>query len=324
MLKLSQLLTYGDDGVAADPSRAEGLINQAIAAGAKSWGFFSLAVFYRADTPLKDAAKAAAAYEKSIAEGNTLAMERLALMLATGDGVPADPTRAEMLLTKAIDAGDIRGGAYTRGVVYDSDTPLKDPAKAVAAFEQSAGAGNTDAMRALASKLIKGEGVAVDLPRAEGLLNQAIAAGDVAQAAYALGDLYRADTPLKDEEKAIAAYEQAAKAGNGAADLMLAQINSASPGDVASLRQMAGHFAKAAAVLGDEVTLNAMFGLPVASVVAMVQQSLDDRGGASLRPDGVHSTRTAAAIANYCSKNKISDCNPRFLTRSFVTALILR
>ena len=152
-------------------------------------------------------------------------MRKLAAILVKGDGVPADPSKAEALLQQAIAAGDVKSSADELGDLYRADTPLKDAGKAVAAYQQAVDAGNTGAMRKLAAILSKGEGLSRRIrPRAEALLKQAIAAGDVTWGAYALGDLYRADTPLKDAAKAVAAYQQAVDAGNTSAMRKLAGI----------------------------------------------------------------------------------------------------
>ena len=58
MRALAGMLTKGEGAVSADPPRALALLKQAIAAGDVTWGAYGLGDFYRADTPLKDAAKA--------------------------------------------------------------------------------------------------------------------------------------------------------------------------------------------------------------------------------------------------------------------------
>ena len=76
---------------------------------------------------------------------------------------------------------------------------------------------------ALSSRLalitLRGDGVTSDPQRAETLLKQAIAAGDVKWGAFDLGDLYRADTALRSLPDAAKAYELSAKAEAAGYDL---------------------------------------------------------------------------------------------------------
>ncbi len=185
----------------------------------------------RADTLLqatgknRNGALAAKLLAEASAAGNTGAMRRLAALLIKGDGIAADPKRAEALLNQAIAAGATSTNE-SLGDLYRADTPLKDVAKAVDAYQKAVDAGSTSAMRKLAALLVKGEGsVAADPSRAAALIQQAISAGaDSKSTNEALGDLYRADTALKDMTKAVAAYQQAADGGNMSAVRKLAAI----------------------------------------------------------------------------------------------------
>lgn len=223
MRQLAAIFLAGD-GVPADPLRAEMLLLQAVQSGDIGGASYDLGELYRADTSLKDPARAVAAYEQSIATGNTAAMRRLAVMLYTGEGVPAEPTRAEALLQQAIAAGDVRDSAYELGEFYRADTPLRDPVRAAAAYEQAIAEGHIGAMRLLALMLYHDEGIDADPQRAELLLRQAIEAGDLIWAPNSLGDLYRADTPLRDLIKAADAYRQSADHGNPYAMIGLANL----------------------------------------------------------------------------------------------------
>lgn len=178
----------------------------------------------------RDMALATALLGEAVRANNTLAMRRLAGILAAGDGVPADPARAEALLEQAIAAGDVKWAALQLGDLYRADTPLRDPHKAAAAFEQAVAAGNTTAMRRLAAMSLRGEGVARDPQRAEALLKQAVAAGDVKWGALDLGDFYRADTPFRSLPEAAKAYELSAKAENPASMVKLAALLTAGDG----------------------------------------------------------------------------------------------
>ncbi len=138
MRKLAALLTRGA-GIPIDAPRAEALLVKAIAAGDVKGGNEGLGDFYRAATPLADAAKAADAYQKAADAGDTGAMRKLAALYATGSGdVAAAPSRAEALLKQAVAAGDLRNGADALGDLYRAATPLKDAAKAADAYQQAA------------------------------------------------------------------------------------------------------------------------------------------------------------------------------------------
>ena len=264
MRMLAGILTKGEGSVSADPPRAEALLQQAIAAGDVDWGAYELGDLYRADTPLKDAGKAVAAYQQAVDAGNTSAMRKLAAILLKGDGVPADPSKAEALLKQAIAAGDVKCGADELGDLYRADTPLKDAGKAVAAYQQAVDAGNTSAMRTLAGILTKGEAaVPADPPRALALLKQAIAAGDVVWGAYGLGDLYRADTPLKDAGKAVAAYQQAVDAGNTSAMRTLAGMLTKGEGGVRPIRRGPRRFSSR------RLPPAMLFGVPMGSAISI-------------------------------------------------------
>ena len=212
MIKLAILLTAGGDGVAADPSRAEALLQKAISSGNPSWGATALGDFYVANTPLKDRAKAAASYEQAVSLGNTDAMLKLADLLTRGDGIPADPPRAEVLIKQAIAQGADPGwGAIALGDFYSASTPLADPAKAAAAYEDAAKTDLAFAKLKLATILTQGIGEPADPPRAEALIKKAIEDGAVGSGAEALGDFYLAKTPLRDPTKAVASLRAVGK-----------------------------------------------------------------------------------------------------------------
>src|SRR5205085_10236650 len=75
-----------------------------------------------------------------------------------------------------------------------------------------------------AAMLAGGNGVGIDVKRAEQLLKQAIAAGNAAAAWAGLGDLYRVDSELRSEPKALAAYKTAAGLGDVGAMVRLAAL----------------------------------------------------------------------------------------------------
>ncbi len=136
-----------------------------------------------------------------------------------GDGVPADPAKAATLIGQIVATGDIKGGQEAFGDLYSASSPIKDPAKAAAAYQQAIDAGSTSAIGKLAAMLAKGDGIAADLPRAEAMLADVIRAGDNKNAPKQLGDMILAAAPddAKARADALRNYELAAKNGNASA-----------------------------------------------------------------------------------------------------------
>jgi TPR repeat protein len=158
MLTLAQMLKTGD-GVAADPARARTLIESAIALGAVNRGALALGDLYRQATP-PDYAKALAAYEQSMATGNTWAMLALADMYRNGQGVAADTDRARALMEQAITGGNVGAGAFALGELYRLG-PSPDPVQALTAYELAATAGNAEA-DLIAAKLVSASYTSAD------------------------------------------------------------------------------------------------------------------------------------------------------------------
>jgi TPR repeat protein len=222
--KLMTMLANGD-GIAADPARAENLAEGIVAAGDAKNGYDMLGDFYRLYTPLKSASKAADAYQKAADAGNTSSMRKLAAMLWRADGVPMDADRALALISADIAAGDGKNGNDLAGDLYRLPGPRQNLAKATAAYQAAADAGNAGAMRKLATMLItRAPGVKTDPQKAEALLQQS-AAADPRNGLMALGDFYLARTPLSSPAKAIDAYQKATAAGNAGAVLKLASAH---------------------------------------------------------------------------------------------------
>lgn len=239
MRKLAYLYMTGDDTLTVNFERAEALLKGAIAGGDTAWASIDLGDFYLSETPLKSAAAAAAAYQMAVEAENTAAIRKLATLVRTGgEDLEPDPARAAELLRQAIAGGDT-AAAVELGDLYQADTPLKSAVQAAAAYRIAVDAGITGAMRKLAYILLTGApGVATNPSEAERLLTRAIAGGDSNWAYVELGDLYQAETPLKNVEKASTAYRSAVAAGNTNAMRKLAQILLS--GDVAADIDAAG------------------------------------------------------------------------------------
>jgi TPR repeat protein len=316
-------LIKGDGGVPADPPRAEALLRHAIAAGDIGPGAISLGDFYRADTPLMDPAKAVDAYQLAADAGNTDAMQRLAQILTKGEGgVPADPPRAEALFKQAIAAGAIKWGGYLLGDFYLADTSLRDPPKAVDAYQQAVDAGNTDAIFNLAGLLSNANEGTLDLQRASSLLESALEGLRSNDAAFVLGNLYaRADYARRNIAKASIYFGQAAAAGNTAAHLELVKIDSSNAKDTKALALAVDHARQAEKTLGAGPVLDVLLRLPAVSVIAIAQQLLSD-AGESVNVTGVIGKQTEGAITVFCAKHAVTGCNPKFISRTFLQAAI--
>jgi TPR repeat protein len=154
-----------------------------------------------------DPARAAELLTEAVEHYSTSALIPLGDLYRQGRGVEADPEKARDLYQRAITAGDFKNGNYALGTLYRSG-PLRDPDRAIMHYERSASVGSAPALVALGDIYRTGDGVPVDLERAEDLYTEAEDAGNVG-GTYGLGLLYRETDP----ERAIAYLEQAAAKG---------------------------------------------------------------------------------------------------------------
>lgn len=162
--------------------------------------------------PERDAAKAARALEAAAAAGITWALVPLADLYRTGDGVAADPGKAEALYRRALEAGNVRDGAYGLGLLHSAG-PLADTGAALDFFRQAAAAGNGAAPLAEAEIWRTGAGLPADAGKARAAYEDAVAAGREGEGAYGLGRLYLDPGPLRDPTVALSWFERAAAAG---------------------------------------------------------------------------------------------------------------
>ena len=100
-------------------------------------------LYYFAEAPDRDPAKAVEAYEKSAALGRSASMVQLGIMLSNGDGVPADFDRAKSLFEKASLDASAAGEAWASlGDLYrNADISRQDIALALENYERAAAAG---------------------------------------------------------------------------------------------------------------------------------------------------------------------------------------
>ncbi|MBO0905521.1 tetratricopeptide repeat protein [Jiella sonneratiae] len=200
-----------------------------------------------------------AGLREAAAQGNTLALNDLALRYATGDGVPRQPARAEELYRRAAEAGlAVAAGnlglllwqaagtpadraeavrwlkvaasageatAATRlGLAYEIGSGIqRDLGEARRWYEAAAGAGDPLAMNNLANLLKFAD--RPDLPRAAALHLAAAENGLAVGAANYGFDLWHGEGVAADRGEALAWFETAAKGGATPALLMLGEAH---------------------------------------------------------------------------------------------------
>ncbi|HXF10379.1 MAG TPA: inorganic phosphate transporter, partial [Desulfuromonadaceae bacterium] len=129
-------------------------------------------------------------YQKAADAGDKTGKYLLAQALKNGDGIKADPAKAEKILADLaaakFDASSIKPAAPIARKFKDAPESPVDSARWL---QQKADAGNADAMVALGTLYMEGTGVAQDYLQAKGLFEQAAARNHPA-AFYDLGVLY--------------------------------------------------------------------------------------------------------------------------------------
>ena len=319
MISLASMIAKGD-GIPVDFSRAETLLNNAVAAGNTLAASRALGDLYRtADPSHRDGTKAAAAYAKAVDLGDTVSMVSLAGMLGTGQDVPLDFDRARGLLEAAVTAGSVADASRAMGDLYfKAKPPNQDLGKARAAYERAIEAGDSWAMVALANMYWRGEGVIADTAMAQSLFEKAVAAGNVAVGGKLLGDLYLG---VPDLEKARDAYTKAAGAGNDQADLALGLLLAQSFPDPKSRGLAIDHLRAASKVVGAESVASAMMQMPSEPLVTTVQQLLRSFGYTG-PIDGVHGPGTEAAIVSFCKEHTVENCDGSFVSFGLLVQLL--
>lgn len=202
--------------------------------------------------------------------GDAWATMLLANLYRQGGVVEQDGTKVVALLSPLAEAKN--AGALTGlGELYLSgarNTP-KDVPLAAEYFERAANAGDSWGKFQLASLLVNGEGVARDIDRAVGLLEEVSKAGDP-WVLITLGDLY-AKGLAEPVEKAIPYFEKAAASGNTAAMTRLAQAYQGGLGTAAADQAKSREFWETAAAKGDSF-----------AAINLAQLLLDDGDKASV------------------------------------------
>lgn len=224
MLRLAQVL-IGGGPVRADLPRAKSLLETAIAAGRITGPAVVLGDLLQRSGPLQDLPAAAAAYKLAAGTGNAAAMVSLARLTAAGQGVAADRDEAIRLLEEAIALGAAGPASEFLGDLY-----LAEPgggARAAAAYQVAATAGNANAQFKLATIFRDGRDVGVDLDRARTLLDgvagrRQAPASLRASAFEALAGLYLdRQASFANAGNAAEALDRAARLGSTAAMIKL-------------------------------------------------------------------------------------------------------
>lgn len=207
-------------GTQVDTSRGVTLLESASQTDLKGPALEALGLYYRAAGV---ADKALAALNGASAAGQAKATLALAEMLMKGEGTEADPTRAIGLYEEAAAGGLTGPASLALGLYFRTHD---EPAKALAALQTAAAAGESEAKLALGEVLLKGEGVPADVATAETLLTAAAAERFPGPALTTLGLHYRATGV---SQKAADALAKASEAGS--ADAMLAFADMLIKGD---------------------------------------------------------------------------------------------
>jgi TPR repeat protein len=320
MLKLASMLSSAD-GFLADHKRAAALFEQAVAAGEVLPAARLLGDLYSANNSIQNLGKAAEAYQKGADAGDVESMLALATLLASDGGGPSDAERALRVLDRAAELGAGARALEGFGDVYLIESPVRDAARAVDYYRQAIDAGSTSALIKLAKILWKGDGAAAAPQKAIDLLEEAIANGNVAAPANALGEFYVARAREGDLELAIHYFEQASAAGYGPANLALVRLAGDGYREPAIRETIVTRLLAAATAIGPDQVAIEMLKLPLEEVVSVVQQLLNDQGYATF-VDGRYGPRTAREVERFCNETKASDCVSAFVVTGTLSALL--
>ena len=145
------------------------------------------------------------------ATGNLLALNDLALRLATGVGMPRDVPRAADLYRRAATSGVTQAARNLGILLWNGDGLPADRTEAVRWFRQAAEAGDPTSRRLLAGALAKGLGTAPNEDEARHWLEAAARDGDAA-AMNDLANLLKRG-PAPDLSRAALLHRDAAEKG---------------------------------------------------------------------------------------------------------------
>ena len=187
---------------------------------------YQLAKIYLQEPGAQDIEKGISNLELAAQQGNPYASYKLATIMAKGELVTKDVSRAVELLEGA-KGDEVLGAqvAYQLAKIYLQEPAVQDIKKGISNLELAAQQGNPYASYKLAMILVKGELVTKDVSRAVELL-ESVKSDEVlgAQAAYQLGRLQTSDPAVWDMAKGIGNLEFASARGNHFATYALGRI----------------------------------------------------------------------------------------------------
>ncbi len=192
----------------------------------------------------EDPAGAAELYSRASDLGSSRASSSLGYMYMAGEGVPADPGRAELYLRRAVEAGEPKAMCNLGNLVID-----RDPEEALELFERAGELGNVSGMRNAATVLRAGAGVPADMARAVMWLERA-AETDVTSMAVLAHILRNGEGVPADKPRAAGYYRRAAEAGDADSQYDLAMMLDAGDGIPADKAESERWF-RASAAQGD-------------------------------------------------------------------------
>jgi TPR repeat protein len=166
----------------------------------------------------RDAKRALEHFRKAAERNQRVAQFNLAVMLLTGDGVPADPAAGLGWLRRAADNGMARA-QHALGLLYDSGEHVggRSPQQATLWYRKAAEQGWRDAQLNLGTQYFLGRGAPQDMREAARWYEKAAEQGDEG-AAYILASLYeKGDGVERSYQQAFYWYSQAAASGDPAA-----------------------------------------------------------------------------------------------------------
>ena len=155
--------------------------------------------------------------------GDVDAAAALGFMLATGNEVTADPQRAVAYLQRVVTMRDDPNALKALGDIYRDDAGLHDPVKAKEYYSLAAARGNEWAYLALGDMAFAGSLGDRNLDEAERNYARALELGSE-RALRSLGNVYVADSPMRDVAKAADYYRKAAEDGDVRAALALGRL----------------------------------------------------------------------------------------------------
>lgn len=178
-----------------------------------------LGVLLRESAP----AESLAMFKKAAEQGVPRAMAEVGLMIANGDGAPADMVEAVRWLKRSADAGFPEGMLlYAECLIAGKGTEI-NAAEAAALYSKAAALGNVAAKSYLAGMYQHGLGVPAPDPKKAFQLYKEAAAQGFPEALGRLGAMYMSgEAGAKDEKKAVQLWEDGASKGDAVSMYFLA------------------------------------------------------------------------------------------------------